>query len=125
MRAYCALVCPGLAQDATAGAPDIAAERYVIHYLTPPTLDRIIEALDRDTRFIDLKPSEQKDKVARLRFDANTRRDLDVAAALTLMAVYGTWSGRDEHGDLVRAPLGWQLASYSGPTPLRFASQES
>lgn len=114
LRAYCAAICPGLEGDATAGAADIAAERYVAHYLAPATLERILEALDRDGRFVSLRESEQLERIGKLRFDAGTRRDLDAAAALTFLAVYGSWSGRDPDGSLARPPLGWELTGYTG-----------
>lgn len=115
LRAFCESVCPGLATDATAGAPDLAAERYVQHYLAPETIARIVEALDRGSSFVALDPEQRLERIDRARLDAGTRRDLDSAAAATMLAVYGSWSGRDADGTLVRTPLGWQLTGFAGP----------
>lgn len=122
LRAFCESVCPGLASDATAGAPDIAAERYVEHYLSQTTLERVMDALDRDGAFVSLNAVERSDRIDRLRLDAGTRRDLDAAAAATFLAVYGSWSGRNVDGELVRAPLGWQLTGFGGPSSSKLDS---
>lgn len=115
LRAFCEIVCPGLSTDATAGAPDVAAERYVAHYLAPATLERVVEHLDRgDKAFIELRGGERLERIERVRLDAGARHDLDAAAALTLLAVYGSWSGRDAQGAFVRPPLGWQLTGFAG-----------
>jgi len=124
LRAFCESVCPGLASDATAGAPDIAAERYVQHYLAPATVARIVEALERGSSFVGLDPGQRLERIERCRLDAGTRRDLDAAAAATLLAVYGSWSGRDAAGEPVRTPLGWQLTGFGGPSPSRLDQLE-
>lgn len=110
LRALGEVVCPGLDADATAGAPDIAAERFVAHYLSPDTVARIVASLG--SGFAGMKLLERTEHVERLRLDPQVRRDLDAAAAATLLAVYGSWSGRDADGHLERMPLGWSLTGY-------------
>lgn len=110
LRAFCEAICPGLDADATAGAPDIAAERFVAYHLAPETVARIASALGAG--FANLKVAERLEAVERLRLDPSVRSDLDAAAATTLLAVYGSWSGRDADGALERTPLGWQLSGF-------------
>jgi hypothetical protein len=120
LRAFCEIVCPGLASDATPGAPDLAAERYVAHFLEPGTRTLLADALDGgDQPFLELDAAARAERIERMRLDAGLRRLVDGAAAATLLAVYGSWSGEPGTDALARVPLGWDLTGFPGPTRSR------
>lgn len=124
-------VIPSPPEDATAGATDVAAERFVIHYLTflEPALPALLAAaLDgvaaarlghpfEEGRFASLEPEE---RLAALRLlgehsDPALRDLAELALALINAAFYGEWTGQDESGAMTATPVGWSLVGYAGP----------
>lgn len=118
LRAFCEAIVPGLDADPTPGAPEVAAERFVAHYLGEARVAALVTMLDEAAgarRFVELEAAARTTLVGRLAERPNVR----VATALTLAAVYGSWSGHDEQGVLAGRPLGWDLTGYAGPVRAR------
>lgn len=124
LRAFAEAVLPGLANDTTAGAPDIAAERYAEHYLGEERARRLVSLLEGSLSNFASADLASRAKVIRdLRRDPSSRPDIDAAVAAVVAAVYGSWSGRDERGDRTREPLGWALTRYPGPVRNRIVRE--
>lgn len=119
---------PGLESDPTPGAPEIAADRFLSHYLemvmpglaegVPSLLDQLAGEAYEGRRFADLSLDQRAAVLDRIRSHelADLRPLPDLLAVLTLAAVYGEWTGQDEEGRLVRRPIGWDLTGFPGPT---------
>lgn len=124
-------VIPSPPDDATAGAADVAAERFVLHYLTfiDPSLPELLaaaldgvaaarqsvpfeaglfEALAPDDRLLALRLLGEHD-------DPGLRDLTELALTLIMAAYYGEWTGQDESGALTGTPVGWDLVGYAGP----------
>ena len=127
LRALAEAVVPGHAEDPTLGAPEIEAERFITHYLElviPGLSDGVSTILDgmavemrAGTAFADLATAERATVLEKLcTHDVAEMRELgDLLLALSIASVYGEWSGQDESGEVVRAPLGWDLTGWPGP----------
>lgn len=128
LRALAETLVPGPPHDATLGAPDIEAERFVAHYLEVviPGLSEgvatILDGLAAEVRggapFADLSLDERAAVLERLSAHevADLRELADLLMSLAIAAVYGEWSGQDESGRLVDRPLGWDLTGWPGPS---------
>lgn len=131
IRALADAVVPSPPDDETAGAADVAAERFVLHYLTflgPGLPEMLATALDglaaaragepfEAGRFAEL---DHDDRIAVLRamgeHETAEFRDLaDLTVALITAAFYGEWTGQDDAGAMTRTPVGWDLSGYPGP----------
>lgn len=124
-------IVPSPPADETAGAADVAAERFVLHYLElvrPGLSDALTAALDgmaavrqgvppAEGVFEGLDPAARLEVVAALgRHENHEMRDLiGVASALVVAAFYGEWTGYDDAGALTRKPIGWVLCRHDGP----------
>ena len=127
LRALAETVVPGPPHDESFGAAEIEAERFIAHYLDsliPGLADGVVTILDGlaaerrpDTAFASLSLDERAAVLRRLTsHEVQDLRELgDLLLALSLAAVYGEWSGLDEHGALTREPLGWELTGWPGP----------
>lgn len=127
LRALAETVVPGPPHDESFGAAEIQAERFIAHYLDsliPGLADGVVTILDGlaaerhpDTAFASLSMEERGAVLRRLTsHEVQDLRELgDLLLALSLAAVYGEWSGLDEHGALTREPLGWELTGWPGP----------
>jgi hypothetical protein len=127
LRAAAEVFVPGSPDDATIGAPDIEAERFVEHYLDyvlPGLAGAVVQLLDAAASerfgnpFAELGIDE---RVAVL--DAIGTHDVEqlreipqLLGVLSVAAVYGEWTGLDEHGALVRPPVGWDMTGFPGPS---------
>lgn len=108
-RRILAAILPGIDEDATPGAADIGAERFVEHYLGAERLAELCEMLD-------LSPDDDGASIrAQLGRLADRSPEIRHLVGLAIAAVYGSWSGTDTNGALVTRPLGWDLAGFSGP----------
>jgi hypothetical protein len=131
LRAAAEVFVPGLLEDTTPGAADIAAERFLSHYLdlllpglasgVPALLDQLATSMFEEERFSDLE-LDARAKV----LDALTEHEIEqlrelptLLGVLTIGAVYGEWTGTNDGGDVVRAPLGWRLTGFEGPVRAR------
>jgi hypothetical protein len=127
LRALAEAVVPGPPHDESFGAAEIDAERFIAHYLealipglaegVATILDGLASELRSDTTFVDLSLDERGSVLKRLtEHEVQDLRELgDLLMALSFAAVYGEWSGLDEHGALTREPLGWELTGWPGP----------
>ena len=127
LRALAEAVVPGPPHDDSFGASEIEAERFIAHYLDaliPGLADGVVTLLDGlavevrpENAFVDLSLEERAWVLQRLTaHEVQDLRELgDLLMALSLAAVYGEWSGLDEHGALTREPLGWELTGWPGP----------
>lgn len=130
LRAAAEVFVPGSDRDATPGAADVSAELFISHYLdfmmpglaegVPGLLDETaIERFGAAFASLDLPQREQVlDVIAE--HDVEALRDIPAALGiLAVAAVYGEWTGQDAEGNLIRRPLGWQLARFDGPQRAR------
>ncbi|HEX9713084.1 MAG TPA: gluconate 2-dehydrogenase subunit 3 family protein [Actinomycetota bacterium] len=130
LRAAAEVFVPGSDRDLTPGAPDVAAELFISHYLdfmmpglaegVPTLLDEIANArFGAAFASLELGQREQVlDAIAT--HEVEQLRDIPTALGiLSIAAVYGEWTGQDAEGNLIRRPLGWQLARFEGPTRAR------
>jgi len=131
LRAAAEVFVPGSDADETPGAPDVAAELFIAHYLefmlpglaagVPSLLDETAGAMFDGRRFRALTLAEREavlDTIAG--HEVEQLRDIPTALGiLTVGAVYGEWTGQDAEGLLIRTPLGWQLARFDGPQRAR------
>jgi Gluconate 2-dehydrogenase subunit 3 len=127
LRALAEAVVPGPPHDDSFGAAEIEAERFIAHYLDAlipglsegvgTILDGMATELRAETSFAQLSLEERGAVLQRLtQHEVADLRELgDLLMALSLAAVYGEWSGLDEHGALTREPLGWELTGWPGP----------
>jgi hypothetical protein len=128
LRAAAEVFVPGAPNDATIGAPEVHAELFISHYLdyllpglasgVPTLLDGLAAELFDGRAFAELDLSQREDV-----FDALARHDVEqlreipgLLGLLSVSAVYGEWTGQDEEGRLVRAPVGWSLTGFDGPS---------
>lgn len=128
LRAAAEVFVPGLESGDTAGAPEVAAERFLVHYLdivvpglsqgAADLLDSMAAQASAGQRFADLDLAAREKVLETLRSHdiADLRALPDLIAVLTYAAVYGEWTGQDERGALVRRPLGWDLTGFPGPS---------
>jgi hypothetical protein len=131
LRAAAEVFVPGPPHDATPGAADVEAERFIAHYL-----DLLIPGLSRGATdlldelaaqefggraFAALSPDERGVVLDRLGdHEVAQLRELPaVLGLLSIAAVYGEWTGTDEEGRLSSVPLGWELTGFDGPTRAR------
>lgn len=131
LRAAAAVFVPGSDLDPTPGAPDVAAELFIGHYLefmlpglaegVPSLLDEIAGGRFDGRSFVDLGLDEREAVLDALaEHEVEQLRDVPQALGiLSIASVYGEWTGQDAEGNLVRTPLGWQLARFGGPTRAR------
>ena len=127
LRALAETVVPGPPHDPSFGAAEIEAERFIAHYLeslipglsegVATILDGLASEVRSETAFVSLSLDERAGVLQRLtQHEIADLRELgDLLLALSFAAVYGEWSGLDEHGELARAPLGWELTGWPGP----------
>lgn len=131
IRALADAVVPSPPDDETAGASDVAAERFVVHYLTflapelpgllaaaldgvaaaragVPYEEGLFESLDHEQRLAALRGLGEHES-------SDLRQLADLAVALITAAFYGEWTGQDESGAMTRTPVGWDLTGYAGP----------
>jgi hypothetical protein len=112
LRAFAAAVVPGLDVDATPGASDIGADRFIVHYLPEPDLSE----LDLSTEPLEVGgPPSDPDIAGQLGRKVDASSALREASLLAIASVYSSWSGSDGEGNIVSLPLGWSLAAYDGP----------
>jgi hypothetical protein len=128
LRALAEAVVPGPPHDDSFGAAEIEAERFIAHYLDAlipglaegvgTILDGLATELRPDSDFVALSLEDRAQVLQRLtQHEVQDLRELgDLLMALSLAAVYGEWSGLDEHGELTRVPLGWELTGWPGPS---------
>lgn len=112
LSAVCAAVVPGFSTDATPGASEIGAQGFVAHHLGGRLQAFSDAVLEAEPEFVSLEPLAQTEAVRRM---LDRVEGMRAVVGLTVGAVYGSWSGTDDEAKLVRAPLGWELASYDGP----------
>lgn len=112
VAALCRAIVPGLADDATPGAPEIGAAAFVLHHLGPRAEDLARALLMREPAFLSIDPAIAADLVRRSLDRVPGLREM---IALAIASVYGPWSGTEDGVRVVRVPLGWELASYDGP----------
>lgn len=124
LRAAAEVFVPGPPHDETPGAADASAELFIEHYLEflLPGLASVVPQLldDRsgERAFKELPIDERGGVLAALAEDPIPQlRELSaVLGALSVAAVYGEWTGQDANGTLVRAPLGWEMTGFTGPS---------
>lgn len=129
LRAVADVFVPSTSEDPVPGAADIEADRFIAHYLESilPGLSATIAGLldERATRlagaavrFADATADERAAVVASFDADdvAELRQIPQLLGMLTLGGVYGAWTGQDETGALARAPLGWRVTGFDGPS---------
>lgn len=127
LRAVAETIVPGPeAGDTTHGAPEVAAENFLEHYLNfllPGLATQVCALLDAksDGSFADLSSSERQAVLDTLadQDDLALRAVVDLLVTLSIAATYGEWSGFDAAGELTRLPLGWELTGYVGPVRAR------
>lgn len=128
LRAAAEVFVPGPPHDPTPGAADVAAELFISHYLdylvpglaagVPSLLDQLAGEHFDGRRFVELD-LEQRALVLELLGEHSVEqlRELPVLiGALAVAAVYGEWTGQDADGNLVRAPIGWRMTGFDGPS---------
>jgi hypothetical protein len=127
LRALAEAVVPGPPHDVSFGGAEIEAERFIAHYLEAvipglsegvvTILDGLATELRSGVSFLELSLEDRGVALRRLcEHEVQDLRELgDLLMALSLAAVYGEWSGLDEHGTLTRQPLGWELTGWPGP----------
>jgi hypothetical protein len=128
LRALAETVVPGPPHDETLGAAEIEAERFIAHYLEsviPGLTEGVVTILDgmatelkEGKSFVQLSIEERAGVLKKLcAHEVQDLRDLgDLLLVLSVASVYSEWSGLDEMGELTRAPLGWELTGWPGPT---------
>jgi len=128
LRAAAEVFVPGPPHDATPGAADVEAERFIVHYLdymipglsagVPDLLDGLAAERFGDTPFADLGLDERRAVLAALEsHEVEQLRELPtVIGLLAIAAVYSEWTGQDAQGGLTRRPLGWRLSGFDGPS---------
>jgi hypothetical protein len=124
LRAAAEVFVPGPPHDDTPGAADVSAELFVEHYLEfllPGLASAVPQLLDDRSggrAFKDLPIDERGAVLAALAEDPIPQlRELSaVLGALSVAAVYGEWTGQDADGTVVRAPLGWEMTGFAGPS---------
>lgn len=117
------------ADDPMPGAPDVEADRFIAHYLdanAPGRAAAVAAALDAratrlagaEVRFADATADERAAVVASFDEDesAELRQIPFLIGMLTLGAIYGSWTGEDATGALVREPIGWRITRFDGPS---------
>jgi hypothetical protein len=131
LRAAAEYFVPGSSIDATPGAADVEADRFLSHYLdfvlpglasgVPELLDNLARERFDGRAFADLTLDERGAVFDALEtHEVEQLRELpSLIGLLSVAAVYGEWTGQDADGVLVRKPLGWQLAGFEGPTRAR------
>ena len=130
LRAAAEVFVPGSDRDTTPGASDVAAELFISHYLefVMPGLAAGVPSLLDETAaarfgrsFAALGLAEREDVLdAIASHEVEQLRDIPLALGiLSVAAVYGEWTGQDAEGNLIRRPLGWQLARFDGPVRAR------
>jgi hypothetical protein len=127
LRALAETVVPGPPNDETLGAAEIEAERFIIHYLesvipglsegVATILDGMATELREGKAYVELSLDERTYVLQKLcAHEVADLRDLgDLLFVLAMASVYSEWSGLDEHGELTRTPLGWELTGWPGP----------
>lgn len=127
LRAVAEVIVPGASTgDRTDGAPEVAAENFLSHYLDfvlPGLAEQVCTLLDAQAggSFASLS-MERRTEVLDALADheaAAMRSVADLLATLSVAATYGEWSGLDASGDLTRLPLGWELTGFVGPVRAR------
>ena len=128
LRALAETVVPGPPHDETLGAAEIEAERFIAHYLesvipglsegVATILDGMATELREGKAFVELSLEERSYVLKKLcAHEVADLRDLgDLLMVLSVASVYSEWSGLDSNGELTRAPLGWELTGWPGPT---------
>lgn len=131
LRAAAEVFVPGPPHDATPGAPDVSAERFIAHYLdlampglaagVPVLLDQLAASMFGGPPFRDLGIDERAKVLDALsEHEVEQLRELPVVLGLlTVGAVYGEWTGTNEAGELIGTPLGWALTGFAGPVRAR------
>lgn len=121
---------PGSDRDPTPGAPDVAAELFLAHYLDlllPGLASGVPSLLDEIARerfgaaFAALELTGREEVLDALAVhEVEQLREIPLALGiLAVAAVYGEWTGQDAQGTMVRTPLGWRLARFQGPVRAR------
>lgn len=128
LRAVAEVFVPGPPHDSSPGAADVEADRFLAHYLDfllpglasglPDLLDGLAGEHFGGRRFVALDLEEREAVLDRLgTHEVVQLRDLPgLLGLLSVAAVYGEWTGQDADGNLVRAPLGWRMTGFEGPT---------
>lgn len=128
LRAAAEVFVPGAPDDLTLGAPDIAAELFLSHYLdfllpglaagVPSLLDGLAAERHAGKAFASCTRLEREEILDELSaHDVEQLREIPaLLGLLSVAAVYGEWSGQDADGAVVRPPLGWQLTGFDGPS---------
>ena len=129
LRAAADVFVPSPPDDALPGASEVEADRFIAHYLDAilPGLSATVAQLldERASRlsgaavaFADATADERTAVIASFDDDevAELRQLPQLLGMLTLGAVYGSWTGEDASGALVREPLGWQITGFDGPS---------
>lgn len=127
LRAVAEVIVPGAGPgDRTHGAPEIAAENFLTHYLDfvlPGLAQQVCVLLDGQTdgSFADLPIASRHEVLDGLADHENVamRSVADLLVTLSIAATYGEWSGTNADGELTRLPLGWELTGYAGPVRAR------
>jgi len=127
LRAAAAVFVPGAPHDASPGAADVEADRFLAHYLdliqpglgegAAALLDEVARARFQGRAFASLEVAERVQVLDSIEHhDVEQLRELpSVLGFLAIAAVYGEWTGQDERGRVVRRPLGWDLTGFGGP----------
>lgn len=131
IRALAEAILPSPPDDDTAGAGDVAAERFVVHYLSflkPGLPDVLAAALDGlaaarasapfEAGLFEALPPDERLSVLRAlgEHDLADLRDLaDLSVALVLASFYGEWTAQPDGGGPSVTPVGWELTGYRGP----------
>jgi hypothetical protein len=127
LRAVAEVIVPGKAAgERTDGAPEVAAENFLSHYLDfvlPGLAEQVCALLDTQAGgSFALLSMERRTEVLDALADHEAAPMRSVAEFLTTLSVaatYSEWSGLDAEGDLTRLPLGWELTGYVGPVRAR------
>jgi hypothetical protein len=131
LRAAAEVFVPGPPHDDTVGAADYSAELFVSHYLDialPGLAQAVCDLLDTEARvrfdgrpFADVSLMEREqilDAIAE--HDVEQLREIpSLLGLLTIASIYGEWTGQDAEGQIVRAPVGWEITGFDGPVRAR------
>ncbi|MFN2614778.1 MAG: gluconate 2-dehydrogenase subunit 3 family protein [Actinomycetota bacterium] len=127
LRAAAEVFVPGSPDGETIGAPDIEAERFLEHYLDyvlPGLAVAVTQLLDatateRFGRSFAVLSLDERTTVLDAIGEHDVEKLREIPALLGLLsvaAVYGEWTGLDGEGALVRAPVGWDMTGFPGPS---------